>query len=109
VGPTAVLDVSEKRKASCACRKSKHDSLVIQPVAWSINRQDYTGSEYLLLVLVNGKLSSSGTDDKIDHVLNYIQFSKNIRKHFPQVKRWKGTYLVGPAFLEHQTKNQVKK
>ena len=36
LGPTAVLNVSEKRKASCACRESKHDSLVIQPVALSL-------------------------------------------------------------------------
>jgi hypothetical protein len=70
VGPTAVLDVSEKRKASCACRESKHDSLVIQPVAWSLYRPRYPGSEYLLLVFVNGKVSSSGIDNKIDNVLH---------------------------------------
>ena len=72
MGPTAVLDVSEQRKASCAYRESKHDSLVrsIQPVAWSLYRPRYPGSEYLLFVLANGKVSSSGIDNTIDTVLH---------------------------------------
>lgn len=70
MGPAVVLDVSEKRKASWACREPKHDCLVIQPVAWSLYLPHYPGSKYLLLVFVNGKVSSSGIDNKIDNVLH---------------------------------------
>lgn len=94
MGPTVVLDVSEKRKASSAYRELKHDSLVIQAVAWSLYRPRYPGSEYLMFVLVNGKVSSSEVDNTINNVLHlrilsfrtlsFIQCFKNIRKHVPK-------------------------
>lgn len=71
VGPTVVLEVSEKRKAFCACRDSKNISLLIQPAAWSLYRPRYPGSEYLLFVLVNGKISSSGMANKIYNIQGY--------------------------------------
>ena len=33
VGPRAALDVLQKRKILCSFRESKHDPLVVQPVA----------------------------------------------------------------------------
>lgn len=71
MGPTALLYVPDKRKASCACRESKHDSLVIQPVAWSLYRPRYPRSEYLWFVLVNWKVSFFfGIDNTIENVLH---------------------------------------
>jgi hypothetical protein len=42
-GPTAGLDITEKRKVFCSCRNLKSDSTIVYRVAWSLYLLSYLG------------------------------------------------------------------
>jgi hypothetical protein len=46
-GPTAGLDVLEKREISCKCRNRITTPSVVQPVAWSLYWLSYLGSHQM--------------------------------------------------------------
>jgi len=65
MGSSADLDAVKKRNICCSLQESNFDSLIIQPVAWSLNSMSYTYCQYQnLLCFHTSKLWSNDVNSQ---------------------------------------------